>query len=211
MIVLSVILCIIGLAILVVGVLALTNKLPGNSVVGLRIPEVRQSQENWTLAHRIAGPGWIGSGLVMLLGALVSSSASGWMWLVVAMLVVGSLVLAGIGSAMAAHALAQIDATRQREEQANSSCCSAGAAGEGGTGAADGNAAASAGGCCGSADGEPTAEQCASGQACGSCSLNGACEGGGAAFDARSTSAQRTSPAVDVDAARRAVEAQDQR
>ena len=203
MIVLSVILCIIGLAILVVGVLALTNKLPGNSVVGLRIPEVRQSQENWTLAHRIAGPGWIGSGLVMLLGALVSSSASGWMWLVVAMLVVGSLVLAGIGSAMAAHALAQVDAARQREEQANSSCCSAGAAGQEDAGAA--------GGCCSSADGEPTAEQCASGQACGSCSLNGACEGGGAAFESGSVRAQQMTPAVDVDAARRAVEAQDQR
>src|SRR5699024_12842013 len=73
---------------------------------------------------------------------------------------------------------------------------------------------ASAGGC------EPSAEECASGNACGSCSLNGACEGGGAAFDAgqgtgagagQGSQQGAAKPALDLDAARRAMAEQDRR
>lgn len=196
MIALTVVLLIIALAVIVVGALGLTEKLPGNGVVGLRIPEARKSQENWVMAHKIAGPSWIGGGVAFLAAALLSLRIGGWMWLVFAMLILGGLFLIGMGSAIAASAMARLEQVREQleeQERAAEGCCSAGAADET---AAAGELAA----------GEPTADECASGNACGSCSVNGACEGGGAAFDAKQEVA-----ALDLDAARRAAAAQDQR
>lgn len=208
---LSIILGLVGLGITIVGVLAVAGKLPGNSVVGLRIPEVRKSQENWVMGHKIAGPAWTGSGVAMLGAAVVTWTAAGWTWLVVAGLVVASLFLLGLGAALASHTMAQVDARAQQAAAADSGCCSSG-----GDATADPNSSAS--GCCSdeSSDGVVSAEACASGQACGSCSLNGSCEGGAAAFDsarAAETPAQNTTqhntPALDLDAARRAAAAQD--
>ncbi len=187
MIVLTVILAVVGLAAFVVGLLSQVGKLPGNPVVGLRIPEVRKSHENWVMAHKIAAPAWMGSGAAMMAAAMTSARVAGWLWLILGLLVVASLFLWGLGSAVAAHTMAQVDAKRQKAEEAERAaegCCSAGGA----AGGAAGSAAA-----CGPA----SAEACGSGQACGSCSLNGSCEGGGAA--------------VDMDAARRAVTAQDEK
>ena len=80
MIFLGIILAIFGVAILAVGVLSLAGKLPGNSLVGLRIPEVRKSAEYWVMGHKIAGPAWTGSGLAMLGAAAVAWQAhrQGW-------------------------------------------------------------------------------------------------------------------------------------
>lgn len=198
MIVLTIILAILGLAVLAVGFLALTGKLPGNSVVGLRIPEVRKSEDNWVMGHKIAGPAWIGSGAVLLGAALLSTKVAGWMWLVLALLIVGAVFLLGLGAALAAHTLARVDAQRLQAEaaaeDAAGGCC-------GGSGAANSGADN-----CGDV---ASAEACASGSACGSCALNGSCEGGGAAFDAAKTSATTAKPRVDMDAARRAVAQRD--
>ena len=180
MIFLGIILAIFGVAILAVGVLSLAGKLPGNSLVGLRIPEVRKSAEYWVMGHKIAGPAWTGSGLAMLAAAAVAWQARGWAWLIVAGLVMAALFLLGLGAALAAHTLAQIDARAQKAAEAESGCCSAGGSSET------------------TASGEVSADDCASGQACGSCSLNGSCEGGA-----------ESAPALDLDAARRAVAAQD--
>ena len=200
---LSIIVAIAGLGILFVGLLCLTENLPGNALVGLRIPEVRKSQDYWNMGHKIAGPAWTGSGLAMLAAGAVAWSAAGWTWLVVAGLVVASLFLLGMGGALAAHAMAQVDARAQKEADAESGCCSSGSSAS--------SADASDTCCGGSSDVSPegqaaaggvvSADACASGQACGSCSLNGSCEGGGAAYD--------STPALDLDAARRAVASQD--
>lgn len=200
---LSIIVAIAGLGILFIGLLCLTENLPGNALVGLRIPEVRKSQDYWNMGHKIAGPAWTGSGLAMLAAGAVAWSAAGWTWLVVAGLVVASLFLLGMGGALAAHAMAQVDARAQKEADAESGCCSSGPSASS-AGASDT--------CCGgsadvspegqaAADGVVSADACASGQACGSCSLNGSCKGGGAAYD--------SAPALDLDAARRAVASQD--
>lgn len=190
MIVLTVILAVLGVLILAVGVAGAAGVLPGNPVVGLRIPEVRKSKEMWTIGHKIAGPAWIGAGVALILAGVVAANAGGFLWLIVALLVIGAVVLWGMGAGLAAHALANLDAKRIAAEAASSDgCCSSG----GGAG-------------------EPSAAECASGNACGSCSLNGACEGGGAAFDAGAgggVGATGTKP--DLDAARRAAQAQDQR
>ena len=108
MIVLSVLLFILGAAVLVTGVMALTGTLPGNRWVGLRIPEVRKSREMWTTGHRIVGPFWIGGGVAVLLGGLVSLQG-GWLWAVAAVLLLGGLGLVGVGAANASHIMAQID------------------------------------------------------------------------------------------------------
>ena len=210
MIVLTILLVILALAVLTVGLLGFLEKLPGNGVVGLRIPEVRKSSENWVLAHKIAGPAWMGAGAALLGAALLTTGIGGWMWLVFALLIVGALFLIGMGSAMAASTMARLEHVRGQEaedERAAAGCCSSGSSS---------NDDASAGGC------EPSAEECASGNACGSCSLNGACEGGGAAFDAgrdagsgagagQGSQQAAAKPALDLDAARRAVAEQDRR
>ena len=208
MIVLTILLVILALVVLTVGLLGFIEKLPGNGVVGLRIPEVRKSSENWVLAHKIAGPAWMGAGAALLSAALLTTGIGGWMWLVFALLIVGALFLIGMGSAMAASTMARLEHVRSQQEEderAAAGCCSSGSSS---------NDDASAGGC------EPSAEECASGNACGSCSLNGACEGGGAAFDAgqgtgagagQGSQQGAAKPALDLDAARRAMAEQDRR
>lgn len=202
MIVLTIVLVIVGLAFFIAGLLGAVGKLPGNPVVGLRIPEVRKTEELWNTAHRIVGPAWMGAGAAFLGAALITLKVSGWMWLVFALLLVGAAFLIGLGSALGAHAVARLDARAAQLEAANSSCCSSGDAtsdsccddSSEAPGASD-----SAGACCsdgsgvGAEAGAVSAEACASGQACGSCSLNGSCEGGGVDWEA----AQRAASAQD--------------
>ncbi|MGN0097063.1 MAG: SdpI family protein [Corynebacterium sp.] len=128
MIVLSVLLFILGAAVLVTGVLAVTAKLPGNRWVGLRIPEVRKNREMWDTGHRIAGPTWTGAG-VALIAAGVVGLQGGWLWIVSGLLVVGALFLIGMGAALAAQTLAKIDhakAQRAEQQRAAAGCCSSG-------------------------------------------------------------------------------------
>lgn len=202
MIVLTVVLVVVGLVFFIAGLLGAVGKLPGNPVVGLRIPEVRKTEELWNTAHRIVGPAWMGAGAAFLGAALITLKVSGWMWLVFALLLVGAAFLIGLGSALGAHAVARLDARAAQLEAANSSCCSSGDAtsdsccddSSEAPGASD-----SAGACCsdgsgvGAEAGAVSAEACASGQACGSCSLNGSCEGGGVDWEA----AQRAASAQD--------------
>ena len=194
MIVLTVVLVVVGLAFFIAGLLGALGKLPGNPVVGLRVPEVRKTEELWNTAHRIVGPAWMGAGAAFIGAALITLKVSGWMWLVFALLLVGAAFLIGLGSALGAHAVARLDARAAQLEAAESSCCSSGDATSDSC-CGDSSAAAGAGQAAGSgADtGAVSAEACASGQACGSCSLNGSCEGGGVDWEA----AQRAASAQD--------------
>lgn len=218
MIVLTVVLVVVGLAFFIAGLLGAVGKLPGNPVVGLRIPEVRKTEELWNTAHRIVGPAWMGAGAAFLGAALITLKVSGWMWLVFALLLVGAAFLIGLGSALGAHAVARLDARAAQLEAANSSCFSSGDATSDsccGDSSEAAGASDSAGACCsdgsgvgadqsagisagqaagsGAGTGTVSAEACASGQACGSCSLNGSCEGGGVDWEA----AQRAASAQD--------------
>lgn len=202
MIVLTVVLVLVGLAFFVAGLLGAMGKLPGNPVVGLRVPEVRKSEELWITAHKIVGPAWMGAGAAFLGAALITLKVSGWMWLVFALLLIGAVFLIGLGSALGAHTVARLDARAAQLEAADSSCCSSGDATSDSccSGSSEAADAATSAACCtslgeetGKAGGTVSAEACASGQACGSCSLNGSCEGGG----------------VDWEAAKRAASAQD--
>lgn len=194
MIVLSVLLFILGAAVLVTGLMGLTGTLPGNRWVGLRIPEVRKSKELWDTGHRIVGPFWTGAGIAVLLGGLVSLQG-GWLWIVALVLLLGGLGLVGVGAANAAHIVAQIDLRKGQEaEQARAAagCCSAGNnAGAGASTPASSTAPAAA----------AQADSCG-----GSCDDCGACDHGD---DLAGTTTALSSPMLDLDAARRAMAAQD--
>lgn len=192
MIVLTVVLVVVGLAFFIAGLLGAAGKLPGNPVVGLRVPEVRKTEELWNTAHRIVGPAWMGAGAAFIGAALITLKVSGWMWLVFALLLVGAAFLIGLGSALGAHAVARLDARAAQLEAANSSCCSSGDATSDSC-CDDSSEAPGAGQAAGAGTGAVSAEACASGQACGSCSLNGSCEGGGVDWEA----AQRAASAQD--------------
>ena len=121
MILIAVILLVLAVAVLIVGGLAWSGKLPGNGVVGLHIPEVRKSKELWVTAHRIAGPMWTFGGVALLFAAAFSFIASGWMWLLPVLMVVLALCAVGAGAGQAAHAVARIDARDMAREQSGAS------------------------------------------------------------------------------------------
>lgn len=131
MIVLSVLLFVLGAAVLVTGVLAVTGTLPGNRWVGLRVPEARKSEEMWRTGHRIAGPTWTGSGVALIAAGAVSLQG-GWLWIITGLLFAGALFLFGMGAALAAQTLAKIDhakAQQAEEQRAAAGCCSSGKSG----------------------------------------------------------------------------------
>lgn len=205
MIVIPVILLVVALFMAVVAGLAWSSNLPGNNWIGIRAPEARKSRENWEITHRIAGPPWAVSALAFFGSAALSfvaiqPDASGWMWLWVAVAVLLGLAMVGVGAAIGSHTIALYDAKKSAEADAASGCCSAG-----------GDSAASCGdsGCedsCGDACGEEAAPapakdpsaDCGVTGGCGTCGLNGMCEGGATG-----------SASVDRDALRRAARAND--
>lgn len=118
---------ILAVLLIVTGALAWTAKLPGNPAIGIRVPEVRKSQELWDMAHRVAGPLWVLSGVAWTIAALVSFAATGWMWLVVVLGVIGGLTFLGMGAGMGAHTVAMVDAKRKAQGEsvdAEGGCCS---------------------------------------------------------------------------------------
>ncbi|RAV31456.1 SdpI family protein [Corynebacterium heidelbergense] len=171
----------VGAALLVMGLLGATGQLPGNSVFGLRIPEVRKSKENWQLAHKIAAPSWIGAGCAWVAAGALVLRGGGWLLLLAAALALVGLFLMGMGAGLAASTMARRE--QVAAEQAGDGCGGAG------------------GGCC-STPPAPSPAACASGEACGSCGLNGACESAG--------HGGVPAPNVDLSAARRAAAEQDQ-
>ncbi|AWT27465.1 MULTISPECIES: SdpI family protein [Corynebacterium] len=196
MTVLSVLLFILGVAVLVTGIMGLTGTLPGNRWVGLHVPEVRKSREMWTTAHRIVGPFWTGAGAAVIVGGLVSLRG-GWMWAVAVLLTVGALGLIGVGAANAAHIVARIDLRKGQEVEARraaAGCCSSG-----------GGAAASSSGS--SAAGSRTTGSAAADSCGGSCDDCGACDHADA--DLSGTTTTLSNPVLDLEAARRAVAARD--
>ncbi|WP_080792089.1 SdpI family protein [Corynebacterium pacaense] len=101
---------------IVTGVLAWTAKLPGNPAVGIRVPEVRKSQDLWEMAHRVAGPLWTLAGVSLGIASMIAFIAGSWMWIIVVAAVIASLVFIGMGAGMGAHTVAMVDAKRHSEE-----------------------------------------------------------------------------------------------
>ena len=104
-----------ALALLIPGALATAGRLPGNSIVGLRVPEVRKDEGIWVQAHRIVGSYLIFGGAALAFGAAFSFIASGWLWLVPAVLAVLAVVACALGGNMGARAARLIDDARNAD------------------------------------------------------------------------------------------------
>lgn len=199
----------------ITGILGWTGKLPGNPYVGIRVPEVRKSEELWITAHKIAGPFWTLSGLTLMAAGALSLNAHGvGSWLLVVGAVIATLVFVGMGAGIAAHTVAMIDARAQAEGGCDSGSCGCGSGGCGSaedasaessaTGAATGattDAAQGSDSCCSSDSAhshDDPSKDCGVTGGCGSCALNGMCEGGNERFQA---------PEVDLEAVRTAAKA----
>lgn len=115
--ILGIILLVIAVLLAIVGALGWTGKLPGNSFIGLKVPEVRKSEDLWELAHKIAGPFWILGAAALAFGGAFSFVATGWWWTLPAFTIVIALGSVGTGAAKAAHTVAALDARAIAEEQ----------------------------------------------------------------------------------------------
>ncbi|WP_246814933.1 SdpI family protein [Corynebacterium sp. HMSC08D02] len=98
------------MALLILGVLATAGKLPGNGVIGLRVPEVRKHESTWRQAHRVTGPFWVLAAVAFAIGAAFAFIAYGWMWILVAVAVVAGFVSISVGGNFGARAAALVDA-----------------------------------------------------------------------------------------------------
>ncbi|MBG9274094.1 SdpI family protein [Corynebacterium diphtheriae bv. mitis] len=126
MTVLGVVLAVAALVVLVSGSLAWTRRLPGNPYIGIRVPEVRKSQEVWQSAHLVAGPLWTIGGVAMLMGSMLFIKGSGWLYAVAALAVIAGVMLVSVGANVGARAASLIDAQQDVEDAAESTCCSSG-------------------------------------------------------------------------------------
>ena len=110
--IIGIIFIVCALALLVPGALATAGRLPGNSIVGLRVPEVRKDEGIWVQAHRVVGPYLIFGGAALAFGAAFSFIASGWLWLAPVLLAVLAVVACALGGNMGARAARLIDDAR---------------------------------------------------------------------------------------------------
>ena len=176
----------VGLALVVggTGLLALTSKLPGNGVLGVRTPETRRSPEAWELANRAAGPAFLGSGLALLLGTLALGLIGGWIGIVVVVVaLVIALALLNVAGVAGARAAA-IWQAGQGDDQGGCGCGPDGCGSHSGdaeaggcspAGATDSGGCSPAGAAAGDTAGNP-ADDCGVTGGCGSCALQGMCE-----------------------------------
>ena len=57
-----------GVLLLVTGILAVTERLPRNDWVGLRLHEVMRDDDTWRVGHKAGGPWLVAGGLVDTIG-----------------------------------------------------------------------------------------------------------------------------------------------
>lgn len=184
----------VGLALVVggTGLLALTGKLPGNGLLGVRTPETRRSPEAWKLANRAAGPAFLASGAALGLGALALGLIDGWVGvLVVVVSVLGALALLNVAGLAGSRTAAIWDATQ--DDQGGCGCGPDGCGGHSGdTRSPDSGGGCSPGGPASDTDCSPAgtgtmagagadgsadpADDCGVTGGCGSCALQGMCE-----------------------------------
>lgn len=129
MVAVSIVYFVIAAVLIVVGIMASIRKLPGNSIIGLRLNEVRKSKETWDVAHAVAGPLWALAGVSLVFGGVVAWTAQGWMWLIPVVTAIVAVLALSAGGNLGARA-ALLHASQNSDE--------AGGCGEGGCNCGDG-------------------------------------------------------------------------
>ena len=122
MLVVGIIFLIVAAIFIVVGVLASLRKFPGNSVVGLRLAEIRKTKEAWDNAHAVAGPFWFLAGVALVFSGIIALRAEGWMWLIPALTFVVAVLALSVGSNMGARAAYLWDQAHKEDEGCGESC-----------------------------------------------------------------------------------------
>jgi uncharacterized membrane protein len=74
-VIIAVVLAIAAIALITIGYLGWTERLPRNQWAGIRTKTTMSSDEVWRIAHRKAGPWFTISGVAMLLGSVPSGFA----------------------------------------------------------------------------------------------------------------------------------------
>lgn len=123
MTIISIVVLILAALLMVVGLLAWTKNLPGNGVVGLRVPEVRKSKEVWDVAHKVAAPMWTAAGISLLFGGLVGlrlSTLPGLIFLAVTIFV--AALFLGQGANLGAKAAHLLDRQAKEEGGCGENC-----------------------------------------------------------------------------------------
>lgn len=186
-----VVVLLVGLGLVVggTGILATAGKLPGNDLLGVRTPETRRAKEAWDLANRAAGPAFLGSGLVLLLGSVALGLIGGWIGgIVVVVAVIIALALLNVAGIAGAREAAVWD-DAQPGDDGGCGCGPGGCGGGHSGGSAESSAcspadSAATGGCSpaddtdadGSDPAANPADDCGVTGGCGSCALQGMCE-----------------------------------
>ncbi|WP_156193570.1 SdpI family protein [Corynebacterium kalinowskii] len=125
MTILSIVVLILAAALLVVGGLATARRLPGNPLIGLKVPEVRKSKEAWDVSHAVAGPMWVAAGVSLLFGGLVGLRLSTLLALIfLALTIFVAAVFLGIGANNGAKAAHLMD--RQHKDEGCGEDCNCG-------------------------------------------------------------------------------------
>lgn len=169
-VVLSVFALVLAMGSLGIGVAGLTGALRRNRWGGVRSPETLRSDETFAVANKVAAPGYLGSGLILLVTGLIGLVIGSW-GVVVALfgMVVAVLVISAVGGMALAAARAMPD------ESGGCGCCSD--PGDTAGGCSDQPASSCGAGSTDSstpADAEKAAADCGE-SSCGSCSLSGMC------------------------------------
>lgn len=161
--------CVFALALMwvVIGIAGLRGVLRRNRFFGVRTPQTLSSDEAFRLANRVAAPGTIGAGVILVAGGLLTVGVGGpWSFLYSVAALLAALVVVGAVSGYGVRA-ARWAAT---DDDGGCSCCSSDAAG---AHAPDLTAASTDG----PAD-DANAADCGE-SSCASCTLRGACIGEG--------------------------------
>ncbi|WP_394281783.1 SdpI family protein [Corynebacterium sp.] len=108
---------IVAVVLIVLGMLAATGRLKGNSYIGLRVREVRQEEAVWTQAHKVTGPFSILAGVALLFGAAFVWIASGWLWLAPVVAAVLAIIFLSVGGNMGARTAALLDQAQKAEPE----------------------------------------------------------------------------------------------
>ncbi|WP_018330383.1 SdpI family protein [Actinomycetospora chiangmaiensis] len=123
--VLAAVLILAGLVVGVVGVLAATQRLPRNRVIGVRTSWTMARVDAFRRANRVAAPAFVGAGVLGLLGG-VTALLSPVTAAAVTLLVVGALallVLLGVGGVLGGrYAEADREATLEAESRPAQPC-----------------------------------------------------------------------------------------
>lgn len=97
----AVVIALIAVFFIVVGALAWRRALPGNGVIGLRVPEVRKEERIWKEAHQVAGPMWMLAGVALLFSAAFALRE---IWWLVPLPALASIAFVSIGANLGARA-----------------------------------------------------------------------------------------------------------